>query len=367
MGKKPYFDPKEAALKQKAEMKEIIKKLEKGVEDVFTSENFKNFLNTMARFPHYSYNNSILIMLQKPDATLVQSYTGWKKMGRYVKKNEKGIRIIAPAPFKYEKEVEKTDDNSMVINQDGDLVREKETITIKLMAYKPVSTFDISQTEGKPVPQLDVKELIGTVEDYKNLFKAIKLVSPVPIEFEDIKTGSKGYFHTTENRIAIKTDMSEVQTVKTAIHEMTHATLHNLDAQKDNKQSRNSMEVEAESIAYTVCQHYGIDTSDYSFSYVASWSQGKELPELKESLQTIQATASYLITKIDEQMQELTKEKPFDFFVSEFGEFEEIDDNQHGFTLMQRINMYYSQLIKNADKDKANTQNIDNTKNELEL
>lgn len=210
MGKKPYFDPKEAALKQKAEMKEIIKKLEKGVEDVFTSENFKNFLNTMARFPHYSYNNSILIMLQKPDATLVQSYTGWKKMGRYVKKNEKGIRIIAPAPFKYEKEVEKTDDNSMVINQDGDLVREKETITIKLMAYKPVSTFD-------------------------------------------------------------------------------------------------------------------------------------------------------------EQMQELTKEKPFDFFVSEFGEFEEIDDNQHGFTLMQRINMYYSQLIKNADKDKANTQNIDNSKNELEL
>ena len=302
------FDPKKAAEQRKEELKDITEKLEKGVQDVFSSSQYQELLNTMAKFPHYSVNNSILIMMQKPDATLVQSYTGWKKMGRFVKKGEKGIRILAPAPFKLEKEMDKVDESGkVVLDKDGEAVKEK--VEINLTAFKPVSTFDISQTEGEPLPQIGVDELTGNIEGYKTLFEAIKAASPVPIGFEDIASGAKGYFHTEENRIAINNGMSEIQNVKTAIHEVAHAKLHNTEAQKDNKQSKNSKEVEAESVAYTVCQHYGIDTSDYSFAYVATWSKGKETPELKESLNTIRDAAADLITKIDEKVQELTAEK----------------------------------------------------------
>ena len=302
------FDPKKAAEQRKEELKDITEKLEKGVQDVFSSSQYQELLNTMAKFPHYSVNNSILIMMQKPDATLVQSYTGWKKMGRFVKKGEKGIRILAPAPFKLEKEMDKVDESGkVVLDKDGEAVKEK--VEINLTAFKPVSTFDISQTEGEPLPQIGVDELTGSIEGYQTLFEAIKAASPVPIGFEDIASGAKGYFHTEENRIAINNGMSEIQNVKTAIHEMAHAKLHNTEAQKDNKQSKSSKEVEAESIAYTVCQHYGIDTSDYSFAYVATWSKGKETPELKESLNTIRDAAADLITKIDEKVQELTAEK----------------------------------------------------------
>ena len=302
------FDPKKAAEQRKEELKDITEKLEKGVQDVFSSSQYQELLNTMAKFPHYSVNNSILIMMQKPDATLVQSYTGWKKMGRFVKKGEKGIRILAPAPFKLEKEMDKVDESGkVVLDKDGEAVKEK--VEINLTAFKPVSTFDISQTEGEPLPQIGVDELTGNIEGYKTLFEAIKAASPVPIGFEDIASGAKGYFLTEENRIAINNGMSEIQNVKTAIHEMAHAKLHNTEAQKDNKQSKSSKEVEAESVAYTVCQHYGIDTSDYSFAYVATWSNGKETPELKESLNTIRDAAADLITKIDEKVQELTAEK----------------------------------------------------------
>ena len=302
------FDPKKAAEQRKEELKDITEKLEKGVQDVFSSSQYQELLNTMAKFPHYSVNNSILIMMQKPDAKLVQSYTGWKKMGRFVKKGEKGIRILAPAPFKLEKEMDKVDESGKVIlDKDGEAVKEK--VEINLTAFKPVSTFDISQTEGEPLPQIGVDELTGSIEGYQTLFEAIKAASPVPIGFEDIVSGAKGYFHTEENRIAINNGMSEIQNVKTAIHEMAHAKLHNTEAQNDNKQSKSSKEVEAESIAYTVCQHYGIDTSDYSFAYVATWSKGKETPELKESLNTIRDAAADLITKIDEKVQELTAEK----------------------------------------------------------
>ena len=302
------FDPKKAAEQRKAELKDITEKLEKGVQDVYSSEQYQDLLNTMAKFPHYSVNNNILIMMQKPDATLVQSYTGWKKMGRFVKKGEKGIRILAPAPFKLEKEQDKVDESGkVVLDKDGEAVKEK--VEINMTAFKPVSTFDVSQTEGEPLPTIGVDELTGNIEGYQTLFEAIKSASPVPIGFEDIKSGAKGYFHVEENRIAINSGMSEIQNVKTAIHEMAHAKLHNSEAQKDNKQSKSSKEVEAESVAYTVCQHYGIDTSDYSFAYVATWSQGKELPELKESLNTIRNAASELITKIDEKVQELTAEK----------------------------------------------------------
>lgn len=312
------FDPKKAAEQRKAELKDITEKLEKGVQDVYSSEQYQDLLNTMAKFPHYSVNNNILIMMQKPDATLVQSYTGWKKMGRFVKKGEKGIRILAPAPFKLEKEQDKVDESGkVVLDKDGEAVKEK--IEINMTAFKPVSTFDVSQTEGEPLPQIGVDELTGNIKGYQTLFEAIKSASPVPIAFEDIKSGAKGYFHVEENRIALNNGMSEIQNVKTAIHEMAHAKLHNSEAQKNNKQSKNSKEVEAESVAYTVCEHYGIDTSDYSFAYVATWSQGKELPELKESLNIIRNAASELITKIDEKVQEITAEKAPVEQVKEFG------------------------------------------------
>jgi len=312
------FDPKKAAEQRKAELKDITEKLEKGVQDVYSSEQYQDLLNTMAKFPHYSVNNNILIMMQKPDATLVQSYTGWKKMGRFVKKGEKGIRILAPAPFKLEEEQDKVDESGkVVLDKDGEAVKEK--IEINMTAFKPVSTFDVSQTEGEPLPQIGVDELTGNIEGYQTLFEAIKSASPIPIAFEDIKSGAKGYFHVEENRIALNNGMSEIQNVKTAIHEMAHAKLHNSEAQKNNKQSKNSKEVEAESVAYTVCQHYGIDTSDYSFAYVATWSQGKELPELKESLNIIRNAASELITKIDEKVQEITAEKAPVEQVKEFG------------------------------------------------
>ena len=342
MGKTTNFDPEKAAEQRKAEMKDITEKLEKGVQDVFGSEQFQNLLDTMAKFPHYSVNNNILIMMQKPDATLVQSYTGWKKMGRFVKKGEKGIRILAPAPFKLEKEQEKLDEaGKVILDKDGEAVKEK--VEINLTAFKPVSTFDISQTEGEPLPSIGVDELTGSVEGYQTFFEAIKAASPVPIGFEDIKSGAKGYFHVEDNRIAINNGMSEIQTVKTAIHEMAHAKLHNLEAQKDNKQSKNSKEVEAESVAYTVCQHYGIDTSDYSFAYVATWSQGKEMPELKESLNTIREAAADLITKIDAKVQELTAEKePISFYVAECGEFHSMGEFHENLTLQQAVDIYKS-------------------------
>jgi len=340
---KGKFDPKQAAENRKNEMKEITEKLEQGVADLFNSEKYQTFLNTMAKFPRYSYNNNLLIMLQKPDATLCQSYTGWKKMGRFVKRGEKGIRILAPTPFKIDREQNKLDEKGQtILDKDGEPV--KETVQIDMTGFKPVSTFDLSQTEGEPLPTLGVEELTGSVEGYAKLFDAMKKASPVPVSFEEIKGGAKGYFQTSENRIAIKEGMSEVQNVKTLIHEMAHAKLHNMTVQKardDGGQTRSSKEVEAESVAYTVCQHYGIDTSDYSFAYVAAWSEGKELPELKESLGTIQKAASELITAIDEKVQELTagKEK-VSFYVAECSEFHSMGEFREGLTLQEAVELY---------------------------
>lgn len=307
---KSKFDPKAAAEARKQEMDQMAEKLEAGVKDVFQGENYKAYLDFCAKMPRYSINNQILIMMQKPDATMCQSFTGWKEMGRFVKKGEKGIRVMAPAPYKIEREQDKLDGNGKpMLDADGEPVKEK--VEVKVNAFKPVSTFDISQTDGEPVPRLGVDELVGTVEGYETLMEAIKQASPVPISFENIESGAKGYFHVEENRIAIQEGMSEAQTVKTALHEASHATLHNKEAQNadSDKKSRNQKECEAESVAYVVCQHYGVDTAEYSFPYVAGWSSDKEVPELKASLDTIRRAASDLIVKIDDKIAELTQSK----------------------------------------------------------
>ncbi len=299
----------ESREKQASQLKAVTDQLEKGVSDVFQSDKYKDFLNVMAKFPRYSVNNSILIMMQKPDAQLCQSFTGWKEMGRFVKKGEKGLNILAPAPYKVEREVQKQDANGkLMFDHDGEPITEKQEITIR--AFKVVKTFDLSQTDGKELPSLGVSELVGDVDGYSKLFEALMEVCPVPITFENIEGGSKGYYHQEEKRIAINEGMSEVQNVKTAIHEMAHQKLHDKDAVgMVDDLSRNGKEVQAESVAYVVCQHYGIDTSDYSFSYVAGWSEGKETPELKASLNTIREAAADLITQIDEKLQELSVSK----------------------------------------------------------
>ena len=315
------FDPKAAAEARKAEMEEITTKLEKGVKDVFTSDGYKNYLNFCAKLPRYSVNNQILIMLQRPDATMCQSFGNWKEMNRFVKKGEKGIRILAPAPYKMQKEQDKTDPaGKPILDKDGEPV--KETVEITVNAFKPVSTFDISQTEGEPVPTVGIAELTGSVEGYETLLEAIREVVPVPITFENIESGAKGYYHLEEDRIVIQEGMSEAQTVKTLLHEASHQALHSREAQNAGAvaKSKNQKETEAESVAYVVCQHYGIDTSDYSFAYVATWSADKEVPELKASLDTIRRTASELITKIDEKVQARQTAKEVDQFVEAHAE-----------------------------------------------
>ena len=315
------FDPKAAAEARKAEMEAMTAKLENGVKDIFSSDGYKEYLNFCAKLPRYSVNNQILIMLQKPEATMCQSFGGWKDMNRHVKKGEKGIRILAPAPYKMEREQDKLDSNGKaILDKDGEPVKEKVEVTIN--AFKPVSTFDISQTEGDPIPTIGVAELIGSVEGYKTRLEAIQDVVPVPITFENIESGAKGYFHLEENRIAVQEGMSEAQTVKTIIHEAAHQALHSKEAfdSSAEKKSKNQKETEAESVAYVVCQHYGIDTSDYSFAYVATWSEGKEVPELKASLDTIRRTASDLIVKIDEKVQAITQVQDMDKFMEAHGD-----------------------------------------------
>lgn len=315
------FDPKAAAEARKAEMEEITSKLEKGVKDIFDGANYQQYLNFCAKLPRYSVNNQILIMMQKPDATMCQSFTNWKEVNRHVRKGEKGIRILAPAPYKMQKEQEKVDaSGKTVLDKDGEPV--KETVEVTINAFKPVSTFDISQTEGEPIPTPGVDELTGSVEGYETLLAAIKEVVPVPISFEQIESGAKGFYHLEENRIVVQEGMSEAQTVKTLLHEASHQALHSKEAMDSagEKKSKNQKETEAESVAYVVCQHYGIDTSDYSFPYVATWSADKEVPELKASLDTIRRTASELIVKIDEKVQTLTTVKEMDQFMEAHGE-----------------------------------------------
>ena len=293
-------------------LKEITDRLEQGIAELFDSERYREYLKVMSKFHNYSFRNTVLIAMQKPDASLVAGFSAWKNnFERNVMKGQKGIKIIAPSPYKIKQEMQKIDPHTQkpIIGKDGKPVTEEKEVTIP--AYKVVSVFDVSQTEGKELPDIAVDELTGDVDRYKDFFAALEKTSPVPIAFENIEGGSHGYYHLEDKRIAINEGMSELQTLKTAIHEIAHAKLHDIDlnAPKDEQPrvDRRTREVEAESVAYTVCQHYGLDTSDYSFGYVAGWSSGRELSELKSSLETIRSAAAEIINSIDANFAELQK------------------------------------------------------------
>ena len=308
-------------LSQFDKVKEITDKLEAGIQALFESEAFKNYLKTLSKFHDYSLNNTILIAMQKPDATLVAGYTAWQKnFGRQVQKGEQGIRILAPTPYKKQMEVDRVDPvtRQPILNPDGSTAKELKEVMVP--AFKVVNVFDVSQTDGRPLPTIGVDELTGNVSNYEMFFEALKRACPVPIGFEDISSGAKGYYHTVDQRIALQEGMSEVQTVKTLIHEMAHQKLHSIDPKElppeEPRLTRNAKEVEAESVAYTVAQHYGIETSDYSFAYIAGWSQGKDTPELKASLDRIRKAADEMITAIDGHIMYLQQEKGIDVKVS---------------------------------------------------
>ena len=293
-------------------VKEITARLEQGVQAIFDSDRYKEFLTAMSKFHDYSLNNTILIAMQ--GGNLVMGFRQWEKeFDRHVKKGEKGIKIFAPAPYKVKKLVDKIDPETRkpMLDREGKVVKEEKEITVP--AFKVITVFDISQTEGKEFPDLSVKPLLADVEQYEDFFAALEKASPVPIAFEQITNGANGYFSLTDKRIAIKEGVSELQAVKTAIHEIAHAKLHDVDLnappEQQNRVDRHTREVEAESVAYTVCQHFGLDTSDYSFGYVAGWSSGKEMTELKTSLETIQTTAKELITEIEGHFTELQQQR----------------------------------------------------------
>ena len=296
-------------------LKEITDRLEQGIKELFDSERYKEYLRVMSKFHNYSFNNTLLIAMQKPDASLIAGFNAWKNnFKRNVMKGEKGIKILAPSPFKIKQEMEKIDPATQkpVIGADGKPVTEEKEITIP--AFKVVSVFDVSQTEGKEIPNLAVDMLTGDVERFKDVFAALEKTSPVPIGFEKIEGGAHGYYHLEEKRIAIDEGMSELQTLKTAIHEIAHAKLHDIDlnapvTEQTDRPDRRTREVQAESVAYAVCQHYGLDTSDYSFGYVAGWSSGRELDELKSSLETIRSAAAEIINSIDGYLKDLQQEQ----------------------------------------------------------
>ena len=297
---------------EKQKVKEITDRLEEGLKELFEGEKYKSYLNTMSKFHNYSANNIQLIEMQCPDATYVAGYKAWQKnFERHVNRGERGIRILAPSPYKIKEEQEKIDPvtNEPVLDRDGMPVVEE--VEIKIPAFRVVTVFDYSQTDGKELPGLGVSELQGNVERYRDFMEALAKVSPVPIRYEGMEGDRKGYFIDLNHPIAIKEGMGEAQTAKTGVHEVAHAKLHAKEVEQETgiAKDRETKEVEAESIAYTVCQHFGIDTSDYSFGYIAGWSSGKEMPELKSSLDTIRRTSSELIKGIEAQLLEIDKER----------------------------------------------------------
>jgi len=307
----------------KDRMREIVDSIETGIKELFESDKYRQYLSTMSRFHRYSVNNTMLIYMQRPDATHVAGFNKWRdQFGRNVLKGEKGIRIIAPTPYKKKVEEIKTDPetNAPVLDADGKAIIEEKEIRIPM--FKVVSVFDVSQTAGKPLPQL-AADLSGNVQQYEVFMEALRRASPVPIEIKPVARDTDGFFSAKAQSITIRAGMSEVQTVCAAVHEIAHAKLHDYEHMTElandgetilvpGEKSRNTEEVEAESISYAVCQYYGIETSENSFGYIATWSQGKELKELRASLETINKTASELITDIDRHFAEICKERGID-------------------------------------------------------
>ena len=329
-------------------MKEITDRLETGIQELFESERYKAYLTTMSKFHSYSFNNTLLIAMQ--GGQLVAGFNKWKDtFHRTVKKGEKGIKILAPAPYKVKQKMEKLDEQGKpVLDKDGKPLTEEKTVQIP--AFKVVSVFDVSQTEGEPLPSIAVNELSGSVQDYQDFFKALEQTSPVPIGFEDIEGGAHGYFHLLDNRIAIQEGMSQLQTIKTAIHEIAHAKLHAIDPddpEQANRPDSRTREVQAESVAYAVCQHYGLDTSEYSFGYVAGWSSGRELAELKASLEVIRSAAHELISALDEHLAELRQQREADLSAAQEAAFA-LDNGNTLF--IQTCDSGYDYTLYDADK-----------------
>lgn len=292
------------------DMNSILKSLETGVGNIFTGDKYAQYLQTMSKFHRYSFNNTLLIAMQRPDATLVTGYRNWQSMGRQVKKGEKGITILAPAPIKRKREQEILDQNHMPL-LDADGKPKTEEVEVVIPRFKPTTVFDISQTDGEPIETLAPEELTEAVADYDLFMKAITAVSPVPIRFDEIVGEAKGYYHSGDKEIVIQKGMSESQTIKTAIHETGHARLHDKDIMEKQgiEKDRLTKEVEAESVAYCVCSAFGVDTSEYSFPYIAGWSSNRDMKELKASMDIIRKTAGEMIDELSDNLQELLAEK----------------------------------------------------------
>lgn len=295
---------------QGKDMDSIMKSLESGVEDFFTSEKYGEYLKTMTKFHRYSFNNTLLIAMQRPDATLVTGYRNWQSMGRQVKKGEKGITILAPAPKKQKKTQALYDQNQMpVLDEHGN--QKYEEVEVVIPRFKATTVFDIDQTEGDPIQTISPEELTEAVEDFNLFMKAISDISPVPIRFDEIEGSAKGYYSNANKEIVIRKGMSDSQTIKTAIHECGHAKLHDRDLMKSLgvQKDRETKEVEAESVAYSVCSAFQIETSDYSFPYIAGWSSGRDMKELRSSMDTIRQTAGEMVDELTNKLQELLEER----------------------------------------------------------
>lgn len=301
----------EQPAQKKTQTQQIVEQLEKGVSEVFESDQYKQYLQVMSKFHSYSYNNILLIAMQCPGATMVAGYESWQRLfKRHVSKGEKAIKILAPCPYKKIILQDVTDPvtHQPIRDAQGNIVKEK--VQIMVPAFRPVSVFDVSQTEGEPLPEMaTVQELIGEVDGFDTLQKIIENMAPCAVYHKDIEESAKGYYYPAENEIVIKTGLSQQQEIKTMIHEIAHSLLHNSEKMKDEKISRNDMEVQAESVAFTVCSAIGIDTSDYSFGYIAGWSKGKEIKELKNALDLICDTASSMIFHIENKLTEKYEEK----------------------------------------------------------
>lgn len=343
------------------DMDSIMKSLESGVEDFFTSEKYGEYLKTMTKFHRYSFNNTLLIAMQRPDATLVTGYRNWQSMGRQVKKGEKGITILAPAPKKQKKAQALFDQNQMpILDENGN--QKFEEVEVVIPRFKATTVFDINQTEGDPIQTISPEELTEAVEDFNLFMEAITEISPVPIRFDEIEGSAKGYYDNANKEIVIRKGMSESQTIKTAIHESGHARLHDRDIMKSVgiQKDRETKEVEAESVAYCVCSAFQVETSDYSFPYIAGWSSGRDMKELRASMDTIRQTAGEMVDELTAKIQELLEvrnvalgvaEQDVDygklensscisFYVAECSEFPVLGEVHHDLSLEEAFRIY---------------------------